>query len=88
MNDNVLYSLTYSTLSLLNKMLIYKVILKPVWTYGIELWGCAFSSNIEIIQRYQSKMLRLITQAPWNFTNQILHRDLSVASVREILKKG
>jgi len=38
-------------LSLLNKALIYKVILKLVWNYGIELWGCASSSNIEIIQR-------------------------------------
>ena len=28
-----------SPLSLENKILIYKTILKPVWTYGIELWG-------------------------------------------------
>jgi hypothetical protein len=77
----------HSPLSLLNKTLIYKVILKPVWTYGIELWGCASSSNIEIIQRYQSKMLRLITQAPWYVTNQILHRDLCIAPVREIFKE-
>jgi len=43
-----------SPLSLENKLLIYKTVLKPVWTYGIELWGCASKSNIEIIQRYQS----------------------------------
>jgi len=36
-------------LSLENKILIYKTILKPVWTYGIELWGCANKSNIAII---------------------------------------
>ena len=30
-----------SPLSLENKLLIYKTVLKPVWTYGIELWGCA-----------------------------------------------
>jgi hypothetical protein len=24
-----------------NKVLLYKAILKPIWTYGIELWGCA-----------------------------------------------
>jgi len=77
----------HSPLSLLNKTLIYKVILKPVWTYGIELWGCASSSNTEIIQRYQSKMLRLITQAPWYVTNQMLHRDLCSAPVREIFKE-
>jgi hypothetical protein len=68
------------------KRLIYKVVLRPVWTYGIELWGCASSSNFEILQRYQSKMLRLITQAPWYVTNQTLHRDLGIALVREISK--
>jgi len=30
----------HSPLSLENKLLIYKTVLKPVWTYGIELWGC------------------------------------------------
>jgi hypothetical protein len=28
-----------SKLSTNNKLLIYKVILKPIWTYGIQLWG-------------------------------------------------
>ena len=52
----------HSPLSLENKnIIIYKTVLKPVWTYGIELWGCASNSNIEIIQRYQSKLLRIIT---------------------------
>jgi hypothetical protein len=48
----------HSPLSLENKLLIYKTVLKPVWTYGIELWGCATKSNIAVIQRYQSKLLR------------------------------
>jgi hypothetical protein len=67
---------SHSPLSLENKILIYKTILKPVWTYGIELWGCASNSNIEIIQRYQSKLLRLITNAQWYVTNRTLHSDL------------
>ena len=72
--------------ALRNKTLLYKVILRPVWTYGIELWGCASSSNIEILQRYQSKLLRLITQAPWYVANHILHNDLDVPKVREIFQ--
>jgi len=39
----------HSPLSLENKLLIYKAVLKPVWTYGIELWGCATKSNIAVI---------------------------------------
>jgi hypothetical protein len=54
----------YSPLSLSNKLLLHKAILKPAWTYGLELWGCASPSNIAKIQRYQSKLLRLITDAP------------------------
>jgi hypothetical protein len=30
-----------SQLSLKNKITIYRAIIKPVWTYGIELWGCS-----------------------------------------------
>jgi hypothetical protein len=28
---------------------MYKTILKPIWTYGIQLWGTASTSNIEIL---------------------------------------
>jgi len=36
-----------------------------MWTYGIELWGCASKFNIALIQRYRSKILRNISNAPW-----------------------
>ena len=26
-------------LSIENKLLIYKTIIKPIWTYGIEIWA-------------------------------------------------
>ena len=45
-------------------LLIYKTVLKPVSTYGIELWECATKSSVAVIQRYQSKLLRTITNAP------------------------
>jgi hypothetical protein len=54
-----------SQLSLSNKLLLYKFILKPNWTYGIQLWGTASTSNIEILERFQSKTLRLLVDAPW-----------------------
>jgi hypothetical protein len=54
-----------SQLSTTNKLLLYKNILKPIWTYGIQLWGTASTSNIEIQERFQSKVLRIIVDAPW-----------------------
>jgi len=47
-----------SELSIENKLLNYKTTLKPIWPYGVPLWGTASNSNIEILQRYQSKVLR------------------------------
>jgi hypothetical protein len=54
-----------------NKLLIYQVVMKPIWTYGIQLWGAASTSNIEILERFHSKALRLITDAPWYVPNAI-----------------
>lgn len=72
-----------SKLNLNNKLRIYKCILKPVWTYGIQLWGTACRSNVDIIERYQSKTLRLITGAPWYMRNICILKDLLMPSVRE-----
>jgi hypothetical protein len=78
----------HSPLTLDNKILIYKAVLKPVWTYGIELWGCATKSNIAIIQRYQSKILRTMTNAPWYVTNLTLHSDLPIPFVRTVFQES
>jgi len=77
----------HSPLSLENKLLIYKIVLKPVWTYGIELWGCATKSNVAVIQRYQSKLLRTITNAPWYVSNQTTHSDLHIQHVRTVFRE-
>ena len=76
-----------STLSTYNKLLIYKQVLKPIWTYGIQLWGCASETNIDIIQRFQNKALRTIVNAPWYVRNDDLHRDLQIDKVKTVIKQ-
>jgi hypothetical protein len=71
-------------LSLENKLLVYKVILKPIWTYGVQLWGSASNSNIDILERFQSKVLRIVTDAPRYVLNAVIKRDLKVPSVRQV----
>jgi hypothetical protein len=61
-----------SQLSLSNKLLLYKTILKPIWTYGIQLWGTASTSIIEILERFQLKALRMIIDAPWHVPNTLI----------------
>lgn len=72
-----------SKLSLENKVLLYKSILRPIWTYGIQLWGSAAKSNLEILQRFQNKVLRIIVDAPWFVTNSVIHKDLNISSIEE-----
>jgi hypothetical protein len=75
-----------SQLSADNKLLIYKAILKPVWIYGCQLWGTASISNNEKIERFQSKVLRIIVNAPWFVPNWVIQQDLQIPSVKEEIK--
>jgi hypothetical protein len=76
-----------SKLSISNKLLAYKVILKPIWTYGIQLWGSASISNIEILECFQGKVLRMITDVPWYMQNMVLRQDLQITSVKEAIHR-
>jgi hypothetical protein len=75
-----------STLSIENKLLLYKAVLKPIWTYRIQLWGTAPNSNIEILQRFQTKTLRSILNAPWNVNKYRIHEDLQMNTVLSEIK--
>jgi len=47
-------------LSIRNKLLLYKSIIKPAWTYVIELWATAASTNIKKLER------RVISTGEWS----------------------
>jgi hypothetical protein len=72
-----------SKLSTSNKLLTYKTILRPIWTYGIQLWGTASTSNIQILESFQSKALRMIVDAPWYAPNTVIRKDLQMPTVKE-----
>jgi hypothetical protein len=76
-----------SELSVNNKFILYKQAICPVWSYGIQLWGCASDSNIQVIQRYQKKVLKCIVNAPWYVRNSDLPRDLGIETVTDIISK-
>jgi len=61
----------YFALSVYNKLMLYQQVLKPVWTYGIQLWGCTSQSNRNIIQRFQNRVLRGIVDPPWYIPNEL-----------------
>jgi len=68
------------------KLLLYTVILKPLWTYGVQLWGCSKLSNTKIIQRIQSKILRMVFNAPRYVSNKTLHESSGIPFVEDEIK--
>jgi hypothetical protein len=76
-----------SELPVHNKLILYKQVIRPVWSYGIQLWGCASESNTEVIQHYQNKVLKCTVNAPWYIRNSDLHRDLGIETVIDIIAK-
>jgi hypothetical protein len=76
-----------SELSIYNKLILCKQVLRPGWSYGIQLWGCASDSNIQVIQRFQNKVLKRIVLAPWYIRNSDLHRDLGIETVTDIITR-
>jgi len=61
-----------------NKLLLYKVILKPIWTYGVQIWSCFKPSNTQIIKRIQSKILRMVFNAPRYVSNKTPHESSGI----------
>ena len=57
-----------------------------MWTYGVQLGGTASNSNIEMLQRFQSKTLRIIANTPRYVTNLHLDRALKIALVKDEIK--
>jgi hypothetical protein len=76
-----------SKLSINTKLLIYKVIPKPIWTYANQLWDTTFNSNIDILERFQSEVLLLIVDAPWYVSNSVNLNDLQIPTVKEEISR-
>jgi hypothetical protein len=75
-----------SQLSLENKITLYKAIIKLVWTYGRELWGCSKPSNTKILQTFKSKTVRKLANSPWYISNVTFYNDLRIPYVTEVIR--
>lgn len=70
-----------------SKMSIYKTILKPIWIYGIQLWGAASYSNIDILERFQSKTMRAMYNIPPHMSNRYINLDFKLRTVKQEIDK-
>lgn len=66
-----------------NRLLLYKSLLQPIWSYGIALCNTAKLSKTRTIQAFQAICLRMIAKAPWYVTNFALHNDLQITTIKQ-----
>lgn len=64
-----------------NTLMLHQTIHKPMWLYDIQFWGTGTNSNIEILQRFQNKVIR----APRYVLNYDIQQDIRISSVNDIL---
>ncbi|GFW83558.1 RNA-directed DNA polymerase from mobile element jockey [Trichonephila clavipes] len=76
-----------SPLSLENKVILYKQVLRPIITYASPVWGAAAATHMKKIQVIQNKILRLITNAPWYVRNDVIHYDLHMEPISSYTTK-
>jgi hypothetical protein len=53
----------------------------------MQLWGTASTSNIQILERFQSKALRMRVDALWYVPNAVIRRDLQTPTVKEEIRR-
>ncbi|KAL7742617.1 hypothetical protein ACLKA6_013949 [Drosophila palustris] len=64
-----------SGLSLTAKVRLFKAIISPTLTWGVNIWGTACNSSIKKMETCQSKILRRIVDSPWYVRDVTVYRD-------------
>lgn len=85
----MLYSLLNrrSKLNLKNKLLLYKVCLRPILTYSAPNVNQAAKTHIKKLQVIQNKLLRMILDASWGTSTSSLHEHLEIETIVEFMQR-
>lgn len=76
-----------SPLKLKCTLLIYKSILRPIFTYACSVWGASSKTQINKLQVLQNKVLRMAVHAPWFIRNSQIHEELEFPTIVQFIKK-
>ena len=74
-----------STLSLHNKLTLYKLLIRPILTYAAPVWSNTSFPNYRDIQTLQSKCLRVIGDYPRSTPISHLHSTLLLEPIHKFI---
>ncbi|GFX03174.1 RNA-directed DNA polymerase from mobile element jockey [Trichonephila clavipes] len=67
-----------SKLAIRHKVLLYKSIIRPVMSYGSQIWGSAGMCHLKKLHTLTNSFLRQIVNVPWFVRNEVIYRDLKI----------
>jgi len=74
-----------SPLTIPNKILLYKLLLRSMITYAAPVWSSTSLTNYRHLQVYQSKCLRVIGDFPRRTPISNLHAQLQIIPIRQFI---
>jgi hypothetical protein len=74
-----------STLSSHNKLILYKLMLRPILTYAASVWSNTSTTNYRHLQTLQSKCLRVTGNYPRRTPIHLLHSTLSIEPLHQFI---
>jgi hypothetical protein len=74
-----------SALSVPNKLLLFKSLLRPIITYAAPIWSSTSLTNYRRLQVFQSKCLRVIGNLPRRTPIPQLHANLHIIPISQFI---
>jgi hypothetical protein len=74
-------------LTLRNKVILFKTIIRPILTYAAPVWAHASLANMKRLQTQQNIILRQFTRAPWYVRGKNIRKDLDLPLILDYIKE-
>ena len=58
---------------------------RPIITYGHQIWAAAAKSHISKIRRIQNKFLRIILDKPYDTPIRVLHEIANIQTIQDYI---
>ena len=76
-----------SKLCIPNKLLLYKLCIRPILCYGIEPWFDCAAGHRKKVQIFQNKQLKIILNRHWRHSTVALHEEAGIPLIENFSKK-
>lgn len=76
-----------SELNIRNKILLYKVAIRPIHTYASPILRSAAKCHVNKLQTFQNKTLKMILNRPIHTSTQLVHEEAEICMLEEHMKQ-